>query len=342
MDTIGCLNILFYITFKIQWLMTTKKENRNKKKNDISKIFQILESENFLNIETVENIENEVLKAKKAKYIKIIDSKIEYVDKKINNIKIKIEKLKENKKKLNQKKRKENLKIFLWKEWNLAEIRKIIAILNNGISKKQNEIEKLEERKKEILIDKKELQEKISKININNYEKTERNITLKNYINNNPDFKIKKVLNRIDSENIRKNNSQKETIKRTILKNYENSRRKEKDNDIYKMAKELETYIAENFDKIVKRLESIQKNIRKKENQRQGIISKEKWKTIEEIYNLKEEEYNIQLEIMKLKKEYDEIKYNIEEKLKAYDWSTYEEKKTEILNNNKKNGIKHN
>jgi len=162
--------------------------------------------------------------------------------------------------------------------------------------------------------------------------------TLKEYINQKNGCEINKIISYIDTEIIRENDEQKEKIKKIIINNYKKEKQDTKDDPVYEMAKSLESYINENFTNIVKELDWIEKKIQKNNESKSKIREKQKWCSYEKLIELKEKEYQLQLKIIKLQKEYDEIKYNINEKLKAYDWSTYEKRKKEFIINNQHNG----
>jgi len=351
--------------------MTTIIENRNKKKAEINKIIKILESWKLVDKKTLKQVKNKILSAY---YSSLFDEKKENsknVSKELRRINTKIsnteKKLKEIREKILYIKLEENTK-FLWRNTMLNKkiakdykttiaskakmglTKKLfgkvigkITNINNGNNANERKIlmknyKKLKQENTQLKIIRDELIQKDEDNVIFIQNKRKQRNTLKDYINEKSEWWINKVLNLIDSVNIRENDSQKEDLKYTILESYKNSQQNKNEDDIYKMAKSLESYIDENFENIMKDLDWIQEKINWLELRKKKIREKEQSWKIEDIISLKEEEYKIQLEITKLKKDFDEIKYNIEEKLKAYDWSTYEEKKAEILNNNKKNG----
>lgn len=347
---------------------------RDNKKTEINKIIKILESWKLIDKKTLKQVKNKILSAY---YSSLFDEKKEnnkYNLKELRKINTKIsnteKKLKEIKEKILYIKLWENTK-FLWRNTMLNKkivkdykttlaskakfgftkkifgnvIGKITNINNGNNANNANErkilmknYKKLKQENTQLKIIRDELIQKNEDNVIFIQNKRKQCNTLKDYINEKSEWWINKILNWIDSVNIRENDSQKEDLKNIILESYKNFKQNKNEDDIYKMAKSLESYIDENFENIMKNLDWIQEKIDWLELRKKKIREKEQSWKIEDIIPLKEEEYEIQLEITKLQKEYDEIKYNIEEKLKAYDWSTYEEKKAEFLNNNKKNG----
>jgi len=344
---------------------------RDNKKTEINKIVKILESWKFVDKETLKQVKNKILSAY---YSSLFDEKKESsknVSKELRRINTKIsnteKKLKEIREKILYIKLEENTK-FLWRNTMLNKkiikdykttiaskakmgftkklfgkvIGKITNINNENNANERKILmknyKKLKQENTQLKIIRDELIQKNEDNVIFIQNKRKQRNTLKDYINEKSEWWINKVLNWIDSANIRENNSQKEDLKNIILESYKNFKQNKDEDDIYKMAKSLESYIDENFENIMKNLDWIQEKIIALTLKKSKIKEKFKSWNIDDVIRLKEEEYEMQLEIKKLQKEYDEIKYDIEEKLKAYDWSTYEEKKTEFLNSNKKNG----
>lgn len=346
-------------------------ELKNRKKKEMNKIIQILDTWGFVDKKIAKLVKNKILSAyysnlfdeKKGnsnnvlKELHKIDAKILNTEKKIKDIKEKLLYIKLDEKtkflwvnRIHNKKFIKNYKMMVVNKAKIKFTKKLFSNIIDSIANINNR-NNTDERKKLLKIYKNLKQENIQLKNTRNeliqkytdnimfiQNKTKQKSTLKDYLNENLEWWINKVLNWIDFVNIRENDLQKEDLKNIILKSYKKSQQNKNEDDIYKMAKSLESYIVENFENIMKNLDSIQEKISWLELRKKKIREKEQSWKIEDIISLKEEEYEIQLEITKLQKEYDEIKYNIEEKLKAYDWSTYEEKKAEFLNNNKKNG----
>lgn len=340
--------------------MTLIKETINTQWNklEIFKFLRFLESEKIIDKKILKSIKNEMLQAYYSNYYnkeklkthnKINDKKNSKIKESIKKYNIK---LKENEKKIkNLRDELDHLKKIRWKLYFRNKMRKYtnIFLSNTKKSTKQKTYEiLLSNNTKQQDIRYKEIKGlRLENIKIHNKQKIlkqecklysmlsekkqVKNSTLKDYITWKKNWWINKVIKRIDSVNWRENDSQKEKLKKIIWDNYKNTEKCRHEDDIYKIAKSLKSYIDENFENIVNELDWIQEKIIELTLKKSKIKEKIKLWEIEDIIWLKEEEYQHQIEIMKLKKEYDEIKYKINEKLKAYDWSTFEEKKNEFL-----------
>ena len=348
--------------------MTLIKETTNTQRNkwEIFKFLKFLESEKIIDKKTLKSVKNEMLSAyylhlvnneksiseiEKNKKLKKINSQIIDIEKKINEVK---KELRYNKVKtmskisINNHSKKRLRNIVRNSTKMMAHTRGFLSnIIGQSINKA---FDKMIKRKSKIDLEKWDLQikyknlkqkrnqlleEKDKLTKTNNNLITNQKKTLKEYIDVISDWKIKKILNHLDSLDIWENDLQKEKIKTIILDSFKKAKVERQEDDIYKMAKSLKSYLNENFAKIINELDWIQEKIIELTLKKSKIKEKIKlWET-EDIIWLKEEEYQHQIEIMKLKKEYNEIKYDIDEKLKAYDWSTFEEKKKEFLKNKK-------
>ena len=331
----------------------------NKKKIEINKIIKILKSENIIDSKTARLVKNKLLSVYYSNLFNMWKDKFNHynwLNKELNKIEKNIEKNKAEISKLRTKiNNLHDIRWWLYLRNNVQNFKNHFSFRSKNKHKKTKIKELLSNNTKDLDITYKEIKQlqlqnaqlkndrKIllneNKINVNpilNMSKSKN--TLKDYIKGKWEWWINFVFKRIDSENIRENDLQKEELKKIILDNYKNMELYRHNDEIFNMAKSLESYIDENFENIMGTLDWIQKKIIELTLKKSKIKEKIKTWNIDDVIRLKEEEYEIQLEIKKLQKEYDEIKYDIEEKLKAYDWSTYEEKKTEFLNSNKKNG----
>lgn len=110
-----------------------------------------------------------------------------------------------------------------------------------------------------------------------------------------------------------------ESIKENCKKYYENE-------ELSNLAQNIFDYINSNYNNIDEELKTIKNEIKAKKQEKQKVHNSEKNIPIEYLIKCKKKEYQLQLDIIWLTKKYDEIKYELDEKLRIYDWTTYEEK----------------